>query len=117
MAFQITDDVLDLSGGADAMGKPLGSDLRQGLATLPVLLFLESGIDTEPVRRVLDGERGEASVAAALEAIRDAGALEQAMAEARLFTARARKLLDQLTRGPANDGLVSLLDYVVTRQS
>ena len=115
MAFQVVDDVLDLSGGPSTLGKPAGSDLRQGLATLPVLLFLELGTGTEPVQRVLDGERDEALIEMAVQTIRASGAIEQAMAEARAFTDKARRLLDTVPDGPAIADLVSLLDYVVDR--
>lgn len=117
MAFQIVDDVLDLRGGPDTLGKPAGSDLRQGLATLPVLLFLERGIDTGPLKRVLGGERDQALMESTIGAIRASGVMDQAMAEARSFAARARRLLDTLPGGPAADDLAALLEYVVERQS
>jgi geranylgeranyl pyrophosphate synthase len=41
MAFQIMDDILDFTGEAQVLGKPVGNDLRQGLITLPVLFYLE----------------------------------------------------------------------------
>ncbi len=52
-AFQMRDDVLDLLGEPDALGKPVGGDLREGKATLPVLLLMERGVQAavEIVRR------------------------------------------------------------------
>ncbi len=53
VAYQIYDDILDLAGNEEATGKTLGTDLRKGKFTLPVLLMLQSGKDLETVRDLL----------------------------------------------------------------
>src|SRR5687768_14737859 len=52
MAFQIADDLLDYTGDPSVTGKPLGSDLRDGRATLPFLYALQGGIDSERLGRL-----------------------------------------------------------------
>lgn len=54
MAFQIVDDILDFTGDESVMGKPKGSDLRQGLITLPAQLFFEKFPDNPMVKKILE---------------------------------------------------------------
>ncbi len=115
MAFQVVDDVLDISADEVTLGKPAGSDLRQGLVTLPVLLFLEQHRNTEVVTRVLEGQRGEPAIKAAVDAIRGSGSVEMAMDEARGFADRARSILAGFPDGVARGELYAMVDYVVTR--
>ncbi|MEI8386723.1 MAG: polyprenyl synthetase family protein [Verrucomicrobiota bacterium] len=53
VAYQIYDDILDLTGSEDETGKTLGTDLRKGKFTLPVLLMLQSGKDVATIRNLL----------------------------------------------------------------
>jgi len=117
MAFQIADDVLDLVANEAEMGKPAGSDLRQGLATLPVLLYLDlDGVQGDgAVQAVLDGQRDEAQVQAALRAIRSSGAITAALAEAQVYVRRAQEALLTLPDTPPRHVLTALAEYVVAR--
>src|SRR5208282_4894235 len=56
LAFQIADDVLDLTATEEVLGKPVASDLREGKATLPVIHSLDHGTasDRQTIQRVLD---------------------------------------------------------------
>ncbi|MBN1577398.1 MAG: polyprenyl synthetase family protein [Chitinispirillaceae bacterium] len=92
IAFQIADDVLDLTGDAALLGKPSGSDLRQGLSTLPVVCYLESGGNDPSVMNVLDGARNEACLHNAVNAIRASGAIDRALEEARSRTRQAKEV-------------------------
>jgi len=56
VAYQIYDDILDLAGSEEETGKTLGTDLRKGKFTLPVLLLLQSGKDAETIRSLLLNE-------------------------------------------------------------
>jgi geranylgeranyl pyrophosphate synthase len=117
MSFQVVDDVLDISANEAELGKPAGSDLRQGLTTLPVILFLERGQNTGVVSAVLGGQRSSEQVMAAVQAIRASGALDVAMVEARDYAARARTILADLPDRPARHALLSLVDYVTERRT
>ena len=79
LAFQIADDVLDVTGSEAQLGKPVASDLRQGLATFPIILYLERAADTDPVRTVLAGQGDETQIQAAIHNIRCSGAIEAAL--------------------------------------
>ncbi len=116
MAFQIIDDVLDFAGDEEQMGKPVASDLRQGIVTLPALYFLSGGNNSGVVVQVLNGtRRDEPAVRAAVDAIRASGALEAAIAEARRFSRRGQEALKVLPDNPHRQILFELADFVVER--
>ncbi len=118
MAFQIVDDVLDFTSDAETLGKPIGSDLRQGNLTLPMIEYLRTAPEANPVRAVFEDEAAatdEAAVLHAVESVRGSGAIEAALTEARRYVDRARA---QLAPAPANayrDALLALADYAVAR--
>jgi geranylgeranyl pyrophosphate synthase len=117
MAFQIVDDVLDFVGDERKMGKPVGSDLRAGLVTLPTLWFLEQNGGHELMHNILnDGRKDDASIRAAVHAIRDAGAIEAALDEARQFVRRSQAALEALPPSEYRDALWQLGDFVVDRK-
>jgi octaprenyl-diphosphate synthase len=115
MAFQIVDDALDFIGDEVQLGKPAGSDFRQGVITLPVLCYLERVEDDGPVHAVLSGQRDDEHVQAAIEAIRSSGAIEASLAEARVFVRRSHEALATLPDNAWHQMLCSLADYAVDR--
>ncbi len=116
MAFQIVDDVLDFIGDEARLGKPAGSDFRQGLITLPILCYLETVEDDGPVNAVLSGQRDEEHVRAAIKAICSSGAIEASLAEAQSRVRRSQEALATLPASPSRHILCSLADYVVERK-
>jgi geranylgeranyl pyrophosphate synthase len=116
MAFQIVDDVLDFVGDEGKMGKPVGSDLRAGLLTLPTLWFLEQHQDHTLLGDVLNnGHRDEASIRSAVHTIRESGAIEAALDQAQQFIQRSQAALKALPAGEYRDALWQLGDFVVDR--
>lgn len=117
-AFQIVDDVLDFIGQASEVGKPVASDLRQGLITLPTLYYLEAHPEESPtVDRLVRRELDEPEVERLIRRIRDYGSAEQAVAEASSFIARG---VDALARLPAvhpeyQAALDELSRYIIQR--
>jgi octaprenyl-diphosphate synthase len=116
IAFQIADDVLDVNGDEAALGKPPGGDLRQGLATLPILCYLERAPGDSPVRAVLAGRRDEAQVQAALEVVRTSGAAGAALDEAHAHIRCAQEALAPLPANRYRDTLHGLAEYAVRRR-
>ena len=118
IAFQIVDDVLDFVGEASEVGKPVASDLRQGLITLPTLYYLEAHPQEEPaLRTLLLGELEEAEVERLIERIRSFGAVEQALREAEAYVRRGADLLDDLPADGRDyrEALESLARYIIQR--
>jgi geranylgeranyl pyrophosphate synthase len=93
MTFQIVDDILDFAGDAQNLGKPVGSDLRRSLPTLPLLCYLEMKGISGPVAAVLNGEGAEADIEAALAAVRASGAIAAALDEARSYATESQEAL------------------------
>jgi geranylgeranyl pyrophosphate synthase len=116
MAFQIVDDILDFAGNEGDLGKPIGSDLRQGIITLPTICFLEAYPGDETVTRVLSGQNeGNDAVRTIVEMIKESGAIESSTAEAKRFAARSRDALSILPRNEYLQAMLDLADYVVER--
>lgn len=116
MAFQIMDDVLDFTGDTQVLGKPIGSDLRQGLATLPVLLYLEEHPEDLTIRRVLAGDfTDEALVQEAVRRVRASDAIARSIAEAEAFVRRGLVQLQILPDGPSREALRFLGEHILRR--
>lgn len=118
MAFQITDDALDLTSRAEALGKPIHSDIRGGKVTLPLIHTLRAAAPEDRARLFsllgsgapLDGQLAE--VEALLTRYHG---VEYAFREAGAYSRRAEAALDVLPATPARDSLRALTEFVVVR--
>ncbi|MGE5250518.1 MAG: polyprenyl synthetase family protein [Bacteroidota bacterium] len=118
MAFQIVDDVLDFTGEQTAVGKPLGSDLLNGLVTLPAICYADAHPDDPDILSLPQGGWTNAeNMGRLIEKIRRSRATEQAMREASRFVDRALARLDQFPPGTERDALEGLAKYIVGRRS
>ena len=115
MAFQIVDDVLDFIGEEDELGKPVGSDLREGTMTLPTILFAESYPDDELTKNVI-GRRDAEGVSRALEIISNSRVIADCLAMASEFCLKARRAAEKLPDNSARKSLIDLADYIVERR-
>jgi geranylgeranyl pyrophosphate synthase len=115
IAFQLTDDLLDLVGDAGSLGKPTGTDLRQGVFSHAVLVAVQRRPHGPLVEllRTADLTPDEAAQAVAL--LRDTGAVDATAEVARRYAARAARALAALPDRPARDRLRALADHVVAR--
>ena len=117
IAFQLSDDLLDVLSETAESGKVPGTDLREGVLTLPVLL-LRRAPRPEDARllSLLDGGlAADSDHAEALRLLRAHPAMAQAQAEVRRWADEARQALEPLPAGPARDALAALCDQVVGR--
>jgi heptaprenyl diphosphate synthase len=118
LAFQIADDVLDYTGTEGEVGKPIGHDLEEGFATLPLMLALEEDGEDGQLRRKLQHNRkltaGDAHDL--VERVRAGRAPQRALERAREHASAARDELKILGPSEAADTLATLADYVVSRK-
>ena len=116
-AFQISDDIIDIDSDPDESGKLPGTDLREGVHTLPVLYALrESGPDAERLRVLLAGPvTDDAAVAEALTLLRASAGMSKAKATVAEYAARARAELAALPDCVGWAALAGLVDYTVNR--
>jgi geranylgeranyl pyrophosphate synthase len=120
IGFQIIDDVLDFRGDQRVVGKPLGSDLREGIVTLPVLYYLRDHPDDVELAAVISGqwndEGDDSLVCAVVDNVRQSGAVERAMGRAQDFVQRSQAMLSQLPAGQSRDLMYALATYTISRQ-
>src|SRR5699024_5678667 len=115
-AFQISDDVIDIASDSAESGKVQGTDLREGVLTLPALYALaDDGVDPRLRQLLQEPLTDDALVAEALSLLRDSGGLEQARGTLADYAARAREELATLPESSARDACESIADHVVDR--
>jgi len=115
MAFQIVDDTLDLTSNAEKLGKPIGHDLREGIVSLPVLIYHAQNRANGTLKRVIAGQASEEQIAAVIQDIRASGAIDQALDIAQDFARQARDALAIAPDGPARQALIEMTYFAVNR--
>ena len=117
MAFQIVDDLLDFTGEQATVGKPLGSDLLQGLVTLPAIYYTEMNPDNPDVRSLAAGGWGDHErMERLVQSIRGSEAVHMAMHEAEQAVERAISYLAPFSGSEECTALENLSRYVVDRR-
>ncbi|MFI5605885.1 polyprenyl synthetase family protein [Amycolatopsis sp. NPDC051903] len=115
-AFQISDDIIDIASPSDELGKVQGTDLREGVRTLPMLYALADPATDPRLVELLAGPITEdALVEEALELLRSSHGLERARVTLSDYASRARAELTALPASPARDACESVADYLVAR--
>ena len=117
MAFQIVDDILDFTGDQSTVGKPIGSDLLNGLVTLPAIYYAEEHPTDEDVLSLPGGGwKDTERVQRLVDNIRKNAAIEGAMNEARQAVSRALSALEDAPVSAEREALEELAKFIVDRK-
>ncbi len=127
LAFQLADDLLDIVSQAPAWGKTPGTDLREGVASLPLVLARQplgepmpgwSRQQQDRLAHLLEADLADEAVhTEALALLRQSPAVEQTRQRMQQLALQARQVLQELPPGPPTEALSTLCDQVVSRQA
>jgi geranylgeranyl pyrophosphate synthase len=116
MAFQIIDDILDFTGEQATVGKPVGSDLQQGIVTLPTIIYIEMNPKDGDGTRLRSGQcLNEDHATRMAEAIRDSPAIKKAHAEAQQYIQQGIDYLSNCSDTPERRSLEEIAEFIVQR--
>lgn len=117
MAFQITDDVLDILQTSEKIGKPAGNDIRQGIVTLPVIRALQVSDEAAELEKIITNpEMSAADVERALVIIKATDGVDVAKAKADEYLARAREVLPESLPPAIHEAFVMVADFIGERE-
>jgi len=117
-AFQVIDDVLDYDGDVSEMGKNLGDDLREGKATLPLIIAMQRGTELEraTIRQAIE-TGGTDQMAQIIAIVQQTGALQATRDAAAVEARRALHALQSMPQNPYSDALKQLASQLLARRS
>ncbi|WP_026689482.1 heptaprenyl diphosphate synthase component II [Alteribacter aurantiacus] len=118
MAFQVTDDILDFVGTEKELGKPAGSDLKQGNVTLPALYAMEKepSLKTRIIATVKENDLGATEIESIISAIKKTGAIAYSKQFSDRYLEKARHSLADLPDIHAKTALLQIADYIGSRK-
>ncbi|MFZ5644012.1 MAG: polyprenyl synthetase family protein [Bacillota bacterium] len=117
MAFQITDDMLDLVADEIQLGKPVGSDIKQGIVTLPLIYALRHSSKRDRLVKLLEKEiKEQDEIKEACEIIMSCGGIEYSDRVVQRYINNAKKQLDRLPDIPARDTLHTVAEFIRIRK-
>ena len=115
MAYQMVDDLLDVRGDAEVLGKPVGNDLLQGVLTLPTIMLMERYPDDNPILELFKDREQDGKVSRAMEMINNSTIVDDCYGVIREYCKDARLALESLPDCEARRSLLVLADYIWER--
>lgn len=115
MAFQVMDDVLDFTGDAKEVGKPVGSDLAEGAVTLPTILYAEAHPEDDLVKTVIEHKNPE-DIARVVERIRGSSVIDECLKIASDFCSRASQAIEILPDSSIRGSFLDLASFIIERR-
>lgn len=116
MAFQITDDILDIVGSEDTIGKPAGSDIKQGVITLPVIYALEKSVQKDKLAKIVSNpEMSDDELKEALEIVRKSEGVEFSKQKVQEYITLAKNAIPSKCDPELRKSFEGLADYILNR--
>ena len=118
MAFQLVDDYLGAISDEETLGKPVGSDIREGKKTLFIIHALNeaSPVEREKIDRVLGAKNASTSdLEEAQKILRELGSIDYSLRRAEAYAEKARKMLASFPESEAKKDLMDLIDIFTER--
>lgn len=117
MAFQIVDDVLDITAKPSEFGKPIGGDLRQGIMTLPMIMALKMSSEPTRLKELLGKmDKTDLEVSETIGLIKATRAIEESMRLVDLYVLKAKNHLQELPTIPTRKALEDLAEFIRVRK-
>ena len=119
MAFQITDDVLDLNGKSNIIGKPIGGDIKEKKITLPLIYSLNkvSASEAKNIRKIIKNGSSKEEIDLVINFIRNNNGIEFALEKANQYSETARQSLKIFPDSPSKIALETLIDFIINRKN
>ena len=116
IAFQIIDDILDITSDADTLGKSVGNDIKEGNMTLPLILAMNNGLDKKLLADVIAKKnKPRELIESAIEMIRGSGCVPESLGIAEKYAKLANESLKRLKPSAHKDALIRLSDSIISR--
>jgi octaprenyl-diphosphate synthase len=118
LAFQLVDDVLDLTSNENTLGKPVGSDLKEGKLTLPLIYLMREG---EPRHRDLvqkalrDNNSGSSAMDEIFQLVREYRTADRVLEKAQDYALKAKACLKDFPHSKSREALLAIPEYIVER--
>ena len=116
LAFQITDDILDFVADEATLGKPTGSDIRQGVITLPALYALHHDARRDELAQLLSSPQAcQDNTQYIIDIVCESDGIEYAYSVSQHYAHRSKRHLAILPDTPVKETLLELADFILTR--
>lgn len=116
IAFQIVDDILDITANPKVLGKPVGGDIRQGIITLPMIYALQDSDDSHRLKLLLSKRvKSEDETQEAIDLIKQSGGIDKSREVVTLYIEKAIKHLHELPEVGPRGALIELAEFVGER--
>lgn len=117
MAFQITDDILDITASSEQIGKPAGNDLRQGIVTMPVIYALRHSADRKELRELISTRNpDEKQIKRELAIVRNTEGIEYSYQRVADYLLQARNNVPESISPQLKEALFAVADFVGLRK-
>ncbi len=117
MAFQITDDILDITASSEQIGKPAGNDLRQGIVTMPVIYALNYSENREELRELIRTRNmDEQQIKRGLSIIHNTAGVEYSYQRVADYLRQARSILPDSIPPELKEALLAVANFVGLRK-